>query len=415
MKRKMYFVLCLLLLLALCSCAGNEDVIHTTEEKNETTEPIADETTDPVNDDTTEPVNDVTTELTADTTAPAPDDVPKENQRAELTYTSGDFSLRTLETGAVGVRSLPIDSDRAILLLSMPDNRNEDGLYKIAVYNHLTSEYEFSKEIRSSIPLTVFSYYSGEYLFCGYVYMNGYPYEVPQVFALGNRDGEWYLTVKTVAPALRVSVPMFSPDGSLCLYWREVPVKPEQGIYDTQIFLCDSSGKEREILATEPYMHDKHFSQAWGYKVSSFIDDDNILVSIVGYEWVVGYGIYNISTDTITEVRTGSSAAIYKDGKIYGLKDYGRKLFMATGTGEPEEIQLSDDVREYITTTHGGLGYNTNGEKGGYVKNSYFFAKNRDLDSMRIYSPELELIAEIFHPFKAKEILYAEDYVVMIY
>ena len=88
---------------------------------------------------------------------------------------------------------------------------------------------------------------------------------------------------------------------------------------------------------------------------------------------------------------------------------------MATGTGEPEEIQLSDDVREYITTTHGGLGYNTNGENGGYVKNSYFFAKNRDLDSMRIYSPELELIAEISHPFKAKEILYAEEYVVMIY
>ncbi|MBR5452983.1 MAG: hypothetical protein IKV54_02790, partial [Clostridia bacterium] len=144
MRRNLYFVLCVVLLLALCSCSDNGDVTYPTDEKIDTTEPIVDENTEPIADDTT----------AADTGKQ-----PNKPRFGKLSYKTDGFGIDYIITDADHVNVQAVDGDTVLLIMRYNGESSLDT-YKIGIYDVNGREYEYlSEELASDVALYVISSY----------------------------------------------------------------------------------------------------------------------------------------------------------------------------------------------------------------------------------------------------------------
>ena len=107
-----------------------------------------------------------------------------------------------------------------------------------------------------------------------------------------------------------------SPDGKWTAYRVTTDDHNNGGI-----LLRSESGAETMIC--ENVMLDKDGSgdiaAVTGYSVLGFLDSEHLVYNVMGWEWVKGYGICNVTTGEKTEFLDGHRAEAICDGVIYGM------------------------------------------------------------------------------------------------
>ncbi|MBE6679310.1 MAG: hypothetical protein E7598_02165 [Ruminococcaceae bacterium] len=75
-------------------------------------------------------------------------------------------------------------------------------------------------------------------------------------------------------------------------------------------------------LGNSPECKAKSIGDAIGYGIVGFVDDTHIAYSISGYEWLIGYGIYDLNSGKATEYREERDRAIAAhDGYVYVVEN----------------------------------------------------------------------------------------------
>jgi len=102
-----------------------------------------------------------------------------------------------------------------------------------------------------------------------------------------------------------------SPDGKYTVY----------GITDESVsggIILESGGDEVMILKNAIYDIDvDDIRNVRGYHPVGFLDNERLVYNITGWEWAIGYGIYNVKTGENRRYETGHHAAGIYDGTIY--------------------------------------------------------------------------------------------------
>lgn len=379
MKRKLSFILCILLTLSFFSCADINDVTDTGDTTAEITE------YDP-----------------ADTIAADGEKQPNKPRFGKLSYKTDGFGIDYIITDADHVNVQAVDGDTVLLIMRYKGESSLDT-YKIGIYDVNGRKYEYlSEELSSEVLLHARSRYetTGEIFITASVTVGEDTVSIPLYYLLSENEGVWTLTKKEgEAPAFDTmpeysSETATSPDGSLFAYSDSVPLEEKKGYYDNRTYIRDSSGKETEILPTDPWID---MYTATAYKPRFFIDNDNLVLG-VPYK---GYGIYTISTDTFSYLPyedINISPVTYKNGIIYSLAPDARenytRVFRDSGDGVPIEILPDADNAEYLESSW-GLNLYSYCENSEY--NGYFYTEGiaDGEKTTRVYSLDLELIAEV--------------------
>ena len=131
-------------------------------------------------------------------------------------------------------------------------------------------------------------------------------YVVPFAYRVREEDGVFRLEETEREAYPEYSARIVSPDGtySVCLATTD-------GYGDGGVMLRDASGQSRELLANQTWEETKGLEEVKHYSPLCFLDNTRFLFNIGGWEWTIGYGVYDVETDTAVEYRNGKAVVGY--------------------------------------------------------------------------------------------------------
>lgn len=203
----------------------------------------------------------------------------------------------------------------------------------------------------------------------------------------------------------------YSPDGTAAAY--DVT---DDGSGDGGINIQYADGEVKRILDNTMLDEtgekgDAGLGGVTGYTPYGFIDDTHLVYSITGWEWLKGYGIYDISTDTTEEIYgTYRPIGIY-DGILYisatenGLETYSieaSEIWSVSPDGVKKVIASTEEAEgvfpltfdQYYTFDQSKFVFYHTG-----IINGIEYGGAEETIMVSIYSPDLtELLAEIEYP-----------------
>lgn len=203
----------------------------------------------------------------------------------------------------------------------------------------------------------------------------------------------------------------YTPDGTTAAYYTS-----QDGYGDGGIDIRYPDGEVKRILDSN--MLDEvidgkvvDLGGVTGYTPHGFIDNTHLVYSITGWEWLKGYGIYDISNDTKTEVYGTYRPIGIHDGILYidatekGIDTYtieSAEIWKVTSDGEKTVIASTEETEglfnltfdRYYTFEHSKWVFAHTG-----MINGISFGDGQETMRVSVYSADLtELLAEIEYP-----------------
>ena len=305
-------LLACLLLLAGCGRTEKDPPETTKEPESVTTPDTAAAATDPPTD-TTAP------ETAADT-EPSPSGITAQ-QLAPFRIVSNDGGLdfHTLRPEATLWYTFPLEDDRT--LFSLYDySRNTDGpaapqSIRLALFDNQSGTFTAQTALDGRIVPSSLSATEDGYM------LSGFSYEKETM-----EYAAWHVTLADGAICAEAaeydgivteSLHTVSPDGKWTAFSRETDRMGHGGI-----FLRAEDGSVTQI--TENVMLNDSGTAGMvdvrGYTPVGFLDASRLVYNIGGWEWRVGYGIYDTATGERTEFENGMSVSFIRDGVLYGME-----------------------------------------------------------------------------------------------
>ncbi len=312
MKHTNRLALVLLAALALASCSERDLPAEDTDRIEPAATTAAETTSAPETEIPTQPA------------VPEADDTPR------FISNAGNLKLQSVEMNAEDYRIHPLGEDRYVIVL-FNRLRDKDGNLWIensqsvctniraVIFDAKTGEMGKAIPIGgSTVPQNISYTDKGCILYNFVNYGNG----VTQTAAW-----ELDLTAKTPAlkavkfdPAKERGRAVTSPDGKWTAYRQTVDLSG-----DGEIILRGSDGKTKVILegisldeAEKLAGNEQAIGKVEGYSAVGFLDNERLVYNITGWEWSIGWGIYNVKTGEKTEYRSGDHISSIYDGKLYG-------------------------------------------------------------------------------------------------
>ena len=286
------------------------------------------------NDDaeTIEPAAPSVTETTSvpETVVPIQPAVPEKDDTLRFISNAGNLKLETVEMDAEDYRIHPLGEDRYLLVLFNRLRDKEGNLWlennqsvctniRAVIFDAKTGEVGKAIPIGGGTVPQLISYTEKGCILYDFVnYGNG----VLQTAA-------WELDLTAKNPTLKAvkfdpskerGQSVTSPDGKWTVYRRSLDLSGDGGIV-----LTDEKGKEKVILecimleeAEKIAKNEQAIGKVEGYSPVGFLDNERLVYNITGWEWAIGWGIYNVKTGEKTEYRAGDHITAICDGKLYG-------------------------------------------------------------------------------------------------
>lgn len=141
-------------------------------------------------------------------------------------------------------------------------------------------------------------------------------------YKISENDGEFTVepTMLDAYPSIRKKV--LSPSGKYTAYENELDGWNNGGI---EVKYPDGTLKRiltNVSLGNSPECKAKDIGDAVGYGIVGFADDTHLAYSIGGYEWLIGYGIYDLESGKATEYRKERDRAVAAcDGYVFVIEN----------------------------------------------------------------------------------------------
>ena len=266
-----------------------------------------------------------------ETVIPVQPAVPEKDDTLRFVSNAGNLTLEMVELNAEDYRIHPLGEDRYVIVLfnRMRDKdgnlwiENEQIVFtniRAVIFDAKTGEMSKSLPIGGgTVPQNISYTDKGCILYSFVYYGNG----VNQIAAW-----ELDLTAKTPTlkavkfdPAQERGNSVVSPDGKWRAYRRSLDLGG-----DGEIVLINEKGNEKVILETITLEEaekitpkdEQEIGKVEGHSVVGFFDNERLVYNITGWEWPIGWGIYNVKTGEKIEYREGDRISAICDGKLYG-------------------------------------------------------------------------------------------------
>jgi len=159
-------------------------------------------------------------------------------------------------------------------------------------------------------------------------------YTVYCAYQVAYKDGKFSVNSVKHDAYPRRNQYMYTPDGTVAAYQTI-----ENGSGFSGIDIRYGDGTTKRIITSTIGTND--LSKVRGYIPIGFVDDAHLIYQISGWEWIVGYGIYNIYTHEKTEIMENVTVKGVRDGYIYLEKSH-RMAVDETTEGLEIEIWYRD-------------------------------------------------------------------------
>ena len=206
--------------------------------------------------------------------------------------------------------------ERYVLFLSYEGKLDETSLRYVMTDAQMAvldkKEGRFLDEVFGLCETTLTSAYSIDYedgycvLYVVVLNEETWEYSVEEAWRVDEDNGVFRVekTVRDAYPqnAMRYS----SPDGKYTVYRTLTDGHGAGGI-----LLEESGGGTTEVLTNRILTPDGDITDVRGYTPVGFLDDTHFLYNIGGWEWAVGWGIYDVKARTAREFDNGQVIASY--------------------------------------------------------------------------------------------------------
>ena len=181
---------------------------------------------------------------------------------------------------------------------------------------------------------------------------------------------------------------VLSPDGKWLAYRFSSDRSGGGGIA-----VRDSAGKETVILQNVMLEDspDSDIGDVTGYSVVGFLDNEQLIYTIGGWEWNKGWGIFNVTTGEKKEFTEGHTVTAIEDGVIYGADvDYGGldAAYILHTDGTAEELHTPAQYDEELYSTE----QFTYGFRGGHWLMMPYSRESGAPDQLYIFSADMDTL-----------------------
>lgn len=159
------------------------------------------------------------------------------------------------------------------------------------------------------------------------------------------------------------------------------------------IVVRDSAGKETAILQNVMLedIPDGDIGKVTGYHAAGFLDSENLLYNIGGWEWNKGWGICNVITGEKKEYLDGHRVTAIENGVIYGERSgYGGldAAYILHPDGTAEELHTPPQYDEALYSTE----QFTHGLRGGHWYLMPYGRESGAPDHLYIFSADMKTL-----------------------
>ena len=365
----------------------------------------------PIDDaETVDPAGTTAAETTSapETVVPIQPAVPETDDTPRFISNAGNLKLQTVELNAEDYRIHPLGENRYILILFnwMRDkdgnlwNENESFVatnIRAVIFDAATGEMGKAIPIGGGTVPQLISYTDTGCILYDFVnYGNG---------VLQTSAWELDLTAKNPTlkavqfdPAKAQDKAVTSPDGKWTAYRRSLDLSG-----DGEIVLRDEKGNEKVILeciameeAEKIAQNEQAIGKVEGYSAAGFLDNERLVYNITGWEWAIGWGVYNVKTGEKTEYREGDHVAVH-DGKLYSTDfHYASVETMSLLATDGTKTVLADKNTELLKPITSALEIWQFGMADGKWYGVPYISVEAGLGNLYIYDAEVKtLLAEI--------------------
>jgi len=215
------------------------------------------------------------------------------------------------------------------------------------------------------------------------------PDEEAMMWTLAVTDGKMQMErIPPVDPLTLTEKIVTSPDGK----WSACRRSEDQNGRGS-IVVRDSAGNETVILQNVMLedIPDGDIGKVTGYHVTGFLDNEQLIYRIVGWEWNKGWGIYNVTTGEKKEFLNGHRVTAIENGVIYGERSgYGGldAAFILHPDGTAEELHTPTQYDEALFSTE----HFTHGFRGGRWYLMPYGRESGAPDHLYIFSADMKTL-----------------------
>ena len=141
-------------------------------------------------------------------------------------------------------------------------------------------------------------------------------------YKISENDGIFSVEPTTLDAYPSIPKKVISPSGKYTAYENMLDGWGNGGI---EVKYPDGSVKRiltNVSLGNSPECKAKNIGDAIGYSIVGFADDTHLAYSIGGYEWLIGYGIYDLESGKATEYRKERDRAVAAcDGSVFVIEN----------------------------------------------------------------------------------------------
>ncbi len=196
-----------------------------------------------------------------------------------------------------------------------------DCAYEVYVLDKKLGEYVFAEELNTDSFLRRISYTDDGCIIHNITVENDVAV-VSNAYEITENDGVFSVSPTTAEAYPSVRKKVISPNGRYTALENEL-----DGWNNGGIEVKYPDGSEKRILTNitlgnSPECKAKTIGEHIGYGIVGFVDDTHLAYSITGYEWLIGYGIYDLESGKATEYRNERDRAFAAySGYVYAVEN----------------------------------------------------------------------------------------------